>query len=72
MEGAFEESRARLGVETQRQWSDTGIARLKPVLFGLFSVVRLLADALIKEVTRVVRTASWYAKAQPIFSDTLA
>ena len=33
MEGTFEEARAHLGLETQRQWSDVAIARTPPVLF---------------------------------------
>jgi hypothetical protein len=72
MEVTFEEARAQLGVETQRQWSDLAIARSTPVLFGLFSLVTLLANALIKDQTEVVRTAAWYAKEQPTFSDALA
>lgn len=72
MEVTFEESRAHLGVETQRQWSDLAIARSTPVLFGLFSLVTLLANALIKDQTKLVRTAAWYAKEQPTFSDALA
>lgn len=35
--------RAHLGVETQRQWSHTAIARTTPCLFALFSIVTLLA-----------------------------
>ena len=72
MEVTFEESRAHLGVETQRQWSDLAIARSTPVLFGLFSLVTLMANSLIKDQTKVVRTAAWYAKEQPTFSDALA
>jgi hypothetical protein len=72
MEVTFEEARAHLGVETQRQWSDLAIARSTPVLFGLFSLVTLCANALLKDETKVVRTAAWYAKAQPTFSDALA
>ena len=72
MEVTFEESRAHLGIETQRQWSDLAIARSTPVLFGLFSLVTLLANALLKDQTKVVRTAAWYAKEQPTFSDALA
>jgi hypothetical protein len=37
MEVTFEEARAHLWIETQRQWSDLAIARTKPVLFGLFT-----------------------------------
>jgi DDE superfamily endonuclease len=35
VEVTFEESRAHLGVESQRQWSGLAIARTTPVLFGL-------------------------------------
>lgn len=72
MEVTFEESRAHLGIETQRQWSDLAIARSTPILFGLFSLVTLMANALIKDQAKVVRTAAWYAKEQPTFSDALA
>ena len=37
----FEELRAHLGMETQRQWSERAIARTTPALFGWFSVVTL-------------------------------
>ena len=72
MEVTFEESRAHLGIETQRQWNDLAIARSTPILFGLFSLVTLMANSLIKDQTKVVRTAAWYAKEQPTFSDALA
>ena len=35
LEVTFEEVRAHLGVETQRQWSKSAIARTSPVLLGL-------------------------------------
>jgi hypothetical protein len=60
------------GVETQRQWSDLAIARTTPVLFGLFSLVTLMADRLIKGKAKPVRTAAWYAKERPTFSDAIA
>jgi hypothetical protein len=72
MEVTFEESRAHLGIETQRQWSDLAIARTTPALFGLFSLVSLLADCLIKEQAKPVRTAAWYEKQQPTFADAIA
>jgi hypothetical protein len=43
VEVTFEESRAHLGLETQRQWSEPAIARTTPVLLGLFSLVSVLA-----------------------------
>jgi DDE superfamily endonuclease len=72
MEVTFEETRAHLGMETQRQWSDLAIARTTPVLLGLFSVVALMADRLIKRQVIAVRTAAWYTKELPTFADALA
>jgi hypothetical protein len=46
IETTFEESRAHLGLETPRQWSDLAIERTTPCLFGLYSVTALLAHAL--------------------------
>jgi hypothetical protein len=68
----FEEVRAHLGLETQRQWSVLAIARTTPVLFGLFSLITLLADALIQDHVQPVRTAAWYTKARPTFADAIA
>ena len=45
-EVTFEGSRAYLGVETQRQWSDLAIERMTPCLFGLYSLVALLGQRL--------------------------
>jgi hypothetical protein len=72
MEVTYEESRAHLGIETQRQWSDQAIARTTPALFGLFSLVTLLAHRLLNDQPCPVRRAAWYAKPLPTFSDTLA
>ena len=72
MEVTFEESRAHLGIETQRQWNDLAIGRSTPTLLGLFSVVTLLADSLQKETQQWLRTAAWYSKKQPTFSDAIA
>ena len=72
MEVTFEEARMHLGIETQRQWSDLAIARSTPILFGLFSLITLLADRLIKGKVMPVRAAAWYAKEQPTFADAIA
>jgi hypothetical protein len=72
MEVTYEESRAHLGIETQRQWSDKAIARTTPALFGLFSLVTLLAHRLLGDQPCPVRRAAWYAKPLPTFSDTVA
>jgi hypothetical protein len=72
MEVTFEEARAHVGIETQRQWSDLAIARTTPALFGLFSIVTLMADQLIKSQKIAVRTAAWYEKELPTFADAMA
>lgn len=72
METTFQQVRTHLGVETQRQWSDKAIARTTPILMGLFSLVTLLANALILRDGISVRTAAWYTKSLPTFADALA
>jgi hypothetical protein len=72
MEVTLEEARAHLGIETQRQWNDWAIQRTTPALFGLYALVTLMAHALLQAEARVVRTAAWYAKVRPTFSDALA
>jgi hypothetical protein len=71
VEVTFEESRAHLGVETQRQWSDQAIARTTPVLLGLFSLVTRLALQLSHDGQIPVPVTAWYHKAEPTFSDCL-
>ena len=39
LETPFAEVRSKLGVESQRQWSDLAIARSTPCLLALFSMV---------------------------------
>ncbi len=72
LEVTFEEVRAHLGVETQRQWSDAAIARVTPALLGLFSWITLAAHRLQAHELLSVRTAAWYAKPLPTFSDAIA
>ena len=48
------------------------IGRTTPALFGLYSLVTLMAHALLQAEARVVRTAAWYVKVRPTFSDALA
>lgn len=72
MEVTFEEARAHLGLETQRQWSAMAIARATPVLLGLFSLVTLRADCLCTRHTMPVRLAAWYTKERPTFADAIA
>lgn len=72
VEVTFEEARAQLGLETQRQWSDLAIARTTPAILGLFSLVTLLAYQLTKDKCFPVRSSAWYVKKEPTFSDALA
>ena len=72
VEVTFEEVRAHLGVETQRQWSDKAILRTTPALLGLFSIVALCAHELSKSRKLKPRTAAWYPKAVLTFSDAIA
>jgi hypothetical protein len=72
LETTFQEVRAHLGVETQRQWNDLAIGRTTPVLLGLFSLVTLLARQQAAAGILSVRQAAWYPKTLPTFSDALA
>ena len=72
MEVTLEEARAHPGIETQRQWHEGARARTTPALFGLYALVTVMAQALLQSEARVVRTAAWYAKAHPTFSDAIA
>jgi DDE superfamily endonuclease len=72
VEVTFEEARAHLGVETQRQWSDLAILRSTPALLGLFSLITLFAHQLLQGKELAVRQAAWYQKRLPTFTDTLA
>ena len=72
IEVTFEEVRAHLGVETQRQWSDQAIARTTPTLLGLYSLVTLLAFQWAENHRLPVREAAWYTKDGATFTDALA
>ena len=74
IETTFQEVRRHLGVETQRQWSDQAIRRTTPALLGLFSLVTLWAGDLMGDGATAPhpRTAAWYAKPLPTFSDAIA
>ena len=74
VETTFQEVRAHLGVETQRQWSDLAILRTTPALLGLFSLITVWADGLARDTRRQLRpnAAAWYRKQEPTFSDAIA
>lgn len=72
LEVTFEEGRAQLGIETQRQWSDLAIERTTPALFGLFALVVLMAQALYPDGQLPMTHAAWYTKEHVTFHDLLA
>jgi len=72
VEVTFEEGRRHLGVETQRQWSEQAIARTTPALFGLFSLVCVMAYRLTAVTALGARSTAWYMKEHVTFSDVLA
>jgi hypothetical protein len=72
VEVTFQEVRAHLGVETQRQWPDRAIARTTPALFGMFSWVALAAHLQQRNQNAPARSAAWYTKSAPTFSDAIA
>jgi len=72
IEVPYEESRAHLGVETQRQWSDLAIERSTPCLLGLYSLVVLVGHALHPDGKIPFQQAAWYPKPQATFCDVLA
>jgi DDE superfamily endonuclease len=72
MEVTFEEARAHLGMETQRQWNDRAIARTTPALLSLYAIITLTAHLLIEKGATCVRSTAWYRKTRPTFSDAMA
>jgi DDE superfamily endonuclease len=72
VEVTFEEARAHLGMETQRQWSAKAVARTTPCVLGLYSLIILLAERVREQQELTVRRDAWYAKERVTFSDTLA
>jgi hypothetical protein len=72
VEVTFQETRAHLGVETQRQWSDLAILRTTPALLGLFSIVSLWMHDITQGRDIAPKTAAWYPKARLTFSDAIA
>lgn len=72
VEVTFHEVRTHLGVETQRQWADIAILRITPALFGLFSLITLLANCHVKHKKLLIQRTAWYDKKLPTFSDALS
>ena len=72
MEVTWEEARAHLGMETQRQWNERAIARATPALVSLYSIITLTAHLLLEKGATCVRSTAWYSKTRPTFSDAMA
>lgn len=72
LEVTFEEARAHLGLETQRQWNGKAIERTTPLLLGLYSLVALVGQWASAKGELKARQAAWYPKVTPTFSDALA
>lgn len=68
-EVTHKEVREHLGVETQRQWSDKAIARSTPVLFGLYTLILLMAGKLHNLSPLKPQQSAWYQKSEVTFSD---
>lgn len=74
VEVTFEECRAHLGFNTQRQWNDLAITRTTPAILGLFSLVTLLTQHLTSSTSTAlpIRSTAWYTKSEATFADALA
>ena len=71
LEVTFQETREHLGVETQKQWSNKGIARTTPILMALYSMVCLIGNRMNEEASLVPEKTAWYDKETVTFSDLL-
>lgn len=71
VEVTFEESRRHLGIETNRNWSSKAINRTTPCLFGLFSLIAMMAQEFSKAGKLKIRNAVWYQKEVATFSDAI-
>lgn len=69
IETTFEEMRCGLGLETTRGWCEPTVLRAAPCLFGLYSVVAVLYQALPK--TERGMSIRWPGKQGETFSDAL-
>jgi hypothetical protein len=70
VECTFQELRSHLGLETTRGWCRRTVERAAPCLFGLYSVVALLYQALPE--ARRSAAIRWPGKAGVTFSDALS
>jgi hypothetical protein len=71
VEVTFEEARAHLGMETQRQWSEKAILRATPVILGLYTLVTMMAVKIAREGKVAINQTAWYKKEEATFSDCM-
>jgi DDE superfamily endonuclease len=71
LEVTFEEARAHLGVQSQRQWAKLATTRTTPVLLALFSLTCLIAYRIHTLSPLVPPTTAWYTKSELSFADLL-
>ena len=71
LEVTFEETRAHLGFQSQRQWSKAATTRTTPVLLALFSLTCLIAQRLHAITPLTPHSTAWYDKPELTFSDLL-
>jgi len=65
------EVREHLGMETQRQWSDSAIERTTPLIFALYSLTFVIGSHLNSLSPLQAARSAWYSKEGLTFSDLL-
>jgi DDE superfamily endonuclease len=70
IETTFQELRSHLGLETTRGWCEKTVLRAAPCLFGLYTAVALLYQAL--PAAKRSGAVTWPGKAGVTFSDALS
>ena len=70
--GTCAASRAQLGLQTQRQWSEPAMARTTPILLALVSLVTILALRWSSGGQVPVAATAWEHTTEPTFVDCLA
>jgi hypothetical protein len=71
IEVTFQEVRTHLGFATPRSWCKNSVLRSAPCLLGLFSVVSLLFQRMMRERTVTPRSTPWHARAEITFADAI-
>ncbi|MCK4275778.1 MAG: transposase [Phycisphaerae bacterium] len=72
LETTMQQARARLGLETLRNWSALAVRRSVPLLLGLYSLVVLWFALHVRRPRRYCQQTPWYRKRSITFSDMVA